>query len=274
MSHVSTPSRIAVPLLVVAALVSGCVKKVPMPAVATDAVAAFAPAPRAVITRALETEGCVWVTDADKTLWFDDIGEAFLRKLIAERALVSPEAEGDVWATYEAKVAADRTAGYAWAVQVMAGMPEAELVKRARNFAAGWVPFKTFPAMRELVLAARASKCEVWLVSASNQWIVAAAGALLGIDADKIHGIRVEVQNGVLTDRVVQPITNAQGKVDLIEQLVKRTPNLVTGDSAGDYEMMAMAKGAVLISVPGAYDPAHVEKAKKSGWAIQEFSRR
>ena len=108
------------------------------------------------------TPNCLWVTDADGTLWRDDIGEGFLKQLIADGALVSPEAKGvDVWASYEARVAKDKLTGYAWAVQVMEGMREEDVVRRADAFAKSFVPAHLHPEMAALLEAARAHKCQV-----------------------------------------------------------------------------------------------------------------
>jgi hypothetical protein len=81
--------------------------------------AAFAEGER--LEAVLAAPGCLWVTDADGTLWSDDIGEGFLKALIAEGALVSPEARGDVWAAYEERVRRDKASGYAWAAQQWLG---------------------------------------------------------------------------------------------------------------------------------------------------------
>src|SRR5689334_12894594 len=74
------------------------------------------------LEQVLHQPNCLWVTDADGTLWRDDIGEGFLKQLIQDKALVSPEAKGiDVWQRYEELVAKDKLTGYAWAVQIMEG---------------------------------------------------------------------------------------------------------------------------------------------------------
>ncbi len=217
--------------------------------------------------------GCVWVTDADGTLWSEDIGEGFLKRLAADRALVSPEATGDVWATYEAKVKADKAAGYAWAAQVMAGMPEAEVTARAEAYAREFVPAHLYPAMRALVDEAHARGCEPWIVSASNEWVVRAAAPLIGLAPDHAVGIRVAVENGRLTDRVVAPVTFRAGKVRAIEERIGRKPSLVSGDSSGDIEMLEWATQASLFVWHDYTDAALVERARASGWLVEPLTR-
>src|SRR4051812_18143360 len=67
--------------------------------------------------------------DADGTLWNEDVGEALFRWLAAGQLLpwlgAPPDVE-TVWAEYEARVAKNRSEGYAWCVQCMAGLAEAD----------------------------------------------------------------------------------------------------------------------------------------------------
>lgn len=232
----------------------------------------FQSAPR--VRAALADPGCVWVTDADGTLWTDDIGEGFLKRLIEDRALVSPAARGDVWKEYEDRVRADRAAGYAWAAQVMAGMREADVEARARAYAAEFVPAHLYPAMKALLEHARAQGCESWIVSASNEWIIRAAAPILGIEPSRGLGIRVAVHNGLLTDEVVPPVTFKTGKVEAIHTRIGRIPSLVSGDSAGDVEMLEIATSAALF-VRHAYTKSELlQSAQTNGWLVETFDHR
>lgn len=221
----------------------------------------------------LSTPGCAWVSDADGTLWSEDIGEGFLKQLIADKALVSPAATGDIWAAYDARVRADKASGYAWAAQAMAGLTEADVAARAEAYAATFVPAHLFPGMRALLSEARTRGCEVWIVSASNEWIVRAAAPLLGLDPSHAVGIRVAVKDGTLTDTVVPPVTYRAGKVDAILARVGRLPSLVSGDSAGDLEMLAAATGAGLFVEHDYTDPAVLGLARERGWLVEPLGR-
>ncbi|MEN9785786.1 MAG: hypothetical protein RLZZ299_1050 [Pseudomonadota bacterium] len=219
------------------------------------------------IQAALAAPGAVWVTDADGTLWADDIGEGFLRALARDGALRSPEAQGDVWAAYEARVRADKAAGYAWAVQVMAGMTEAEVERRAEAYAQAFVPRHLHPAMAGLLAEASERGVETWIVSASNAWVVRAAARVLGLPPARALGIRVAVEDGVLTDRVVPPVTYADGKVAALRAGLGRMPSLASGDSRGDAEMLAAA-GTPLVVRHAGVDPAFLDRASASGWLV------
>jgi phosphoserine phosphatase len=223
------------------------------------------------LSASISQPGCVWVTDADGTLWSDDIGERFLQRLIADKALVGRP--GDVWAEYEARVAADKGAGYAWAARAMAGMSQADVEARARAFAAEFVPAHLYASMRALADAARAHGCEAWIVSASPELLVKAAAPLVGIDPARAVGMQVAVAGGILQDESIGAITYRQGKVEAIRARIGRMPTLVSGDSAGDVEMFGVATQAALFVRHSYTDPELLALAASSGWIVEAFER-
>jgi phosphoserine phosphatase len=231
----------------------------------------FAPEVAAAIDHGLP-EGGVWVTDADGTLWSSDIGEEFLRELIRDHVLIAPEAHGiDVWAEYCRRVKVDKASGFAWAVQVMAGLEEDEVVRRAGTCARAFVKEHLFPEMAEVIALAQKRNVATWIVSASNPWIVAAAAPLLGIESAHVLGMAVAVRDGRLTTDVVLPLTYARGKAELVRRHVGRMPTLVSGDSRGDLEMMLLStRSALVLRRPGGVDPGLAAECGRAGWAVHD----
>jgi phosphoserine phosphatase len=234
----------------------------------------FAPAFRAAVTLQLETGGQHKLAcfDADGTLWAEDLGEALFRWLAAGDLLphlgrgIDPHA---VWHEYEAKVAKNRADGYAWAVQCMAGLKEADLVTWCRQLASAWPTYR--PAMAGLVKGLRHAGYEVWLVSASNRWVIEAGAAWVGAKPDQVLGMGVELDGPRLSERRVTPLTCNQGKVDAIRQRLGRTPDLAVGDSLGDLEML---ESAALPLVIGRHDKPNADLpriAAERGWPVHLF---
>lgn len=224
------------------------------------------------LAQVLEEPGCLWVTDADGTLWSEDIGEGFLRRLIADRALVSPAAAGDTWARYRELVAQDAATGYGWAAQLLGGLPSDEVRQRAEAFAREFVPKHGFPAMRALVAEAKAQGGETWIVSASAEPIVRAAAPLMGIDPTHVVGLRVAEEAGRLTSRLVGPVTYRQGKVEAIDRCIGRRPALVSGDSAGDVEMLSSATRLALVVRQPSSAASFLGHATAAGWLVESLA--
>jgi phosphoserine phosphatase len=204
----------------------------------------FSPAFQQAVVHAVEKPGTSKLAcfDADGTIWTEDIGEALFRWLSAGGLLsgIDPRRDPfDVWAEYEERVRKNRSDGYAWAVQCMAGLAETDVRRWCRQMAVAWPNYR--PEMVQLIGGLSKSGFEVWLVSASNAWIIEAAAPLVGAAPAHVLGIRVAVDSAKLTDRIVPPVTCGAGKVDAIAAHIGRRPDLAFGDSMGDREMLESA---------------------------------
>src|SRR5258708_37079283 len=68
-----------------------------------------------------------------------------------------------------------------------------------------------FLEMRELVQRLRASGCDVWAVSSSNQWIIRSGMRSFGIPQNRILAAEVAIENGIITDRLMR-VPSSPGK--------------------------------------------------------------
>ncbi|MEW6282485.1 MAG: HAD-IB family phosphatase, partial [Candidatus Eremiobacterota bacterium] len=162
--------------------------------------------------RAGKIEHPTAVFDFDGTLCKRDIGERFLQWLIDEQKI-----QGS-YSDYEEAVKRDPAEGYALAVKMMKGVAEESLKAWAAPFAAEHVQANVFPKQRELVSQLQEAGVDVWIVSASNRWVVEAAAPLLGIDPEQAVGISAVVRDGKLTDEIEGPVTYREGKVEAIRK--------------------------------------------------------
>lgn len=211
--------------------------------------------------------GAVAAFDADGTLWRDDVGEAFLKHLVA-RGLVALPGGRDPYAAYEEMVALDRGRGFAYAAQLQAGVAEAALMKEARALAAAWVPPRLFEATRALLDLCASAGLATVVVSASPIQIVRAAAPLAGVPAERCLGMTVQLDaQGVCTDQLVPPVIYAAGKVEALAR-ARLTPIAVgVGDSIhGDLALLTAAKVPVAVGTPGA--SALADEAMRRGWTV------
>jgi HAD superfamily phosphoserine phosphatase-like hydrolase len=223
----------------------------------------------AIATRLNPTGGRrVAVFDADGTLWYEDIGEAFARWLV-EGDLLKMVHKRSFWDDYERRVAESRIEGYTWVVQVMAGLPEADLQRWARQLAAAWPNYR--PAMKTLIAGLQQEGFETWICSASNRWIVHATAPYVGIPEDRVLGIETQVVDGLLTTKPVYPRPCNQGKVDAIQKHIGVKPVFAFGDSMGDFEMLAYAEQPLVVGRRDHKDNELVRQAPGRGWPVHRF---
>jgi phosphoserine phosphatase/predicted acylesterase/phospholipase RssA len=155
---------------------------------------------------------------------------------------------------------------YPWVVQLMAGIHESTVRELAASL---WASEMERPASAAsvksqfgdftieggirvhgeidgLLLQLRARRWDVWMVTASNQYVAEEAARHLGIGSSHVLGIRQKTENGVLTGELLQPVTYREGKQQALEQAGVR-PDLAVGDSMTDFEMLAWSTTAIVI---------------------------
>lgn len=223
-----------------------------------------------VAQRARAGEPTLACFDADGTIWEEDIGEAMLRWLAAGRLLPKVRAPWErVYYRYERLVLADRCAGYAWAVAVMAGIKEENLTRWCEQFAAAWPNYR--PKMLSLIAGLTDLGVEVAIVSATSRWLVEAAMRRVKLGSLKVLGIETKVEKGKLTREILEPVPCGKGKVLAIRKHFGRMPDLAVGDSIGDLEMLEAAQRAVVVARRGEKETEMLKIARARGWPVLWF---
>jgi phosphoserine phosphatase len=98
----------------------------------------------------------------------------------------------------------------------------------------------------DLLRALRDRQWDVWIVTASNQYVAEEAARHLGVGSARVRGIRSKRQKGVLTPDLEPPVTYREGKAQVLEKAGVR-PYLALGDSMTDFEMLTGATIAIVI---------------------------
>lgn len=212
--------------------------------------------------------------DCDGTLWSGDAGEGFFSWEL-KTGFVSEEIARWARARYAdyraGQVAEDVMCGEM--VTMHRGLQE-EVVQQACDayFAKAIAP-NIFPEMQELVERLRASGCDVWAVSSSNQWIIRSAMKCFGIPEDRILATEVEVDNGVITDRLIR-VPSGPGKVEAIQSVLvpspdrssDNRPDCAFGNAIWDREMLALSKHPFAVNP----NPNLKEIAIANGWTVYQ----
>ena len=129
---------------------------------------------------------------------------------------------------YEAKIAAGcKLEAYADCARIFAGADVAKLEafcrKRFHETLARHLYDYSLRRFREL----EAAGVENHVVSASADFFVQAAAGTLGVPRERIHGILVEIRDGKLTDRIIEPFPYGEGKTKVLRALEKESGGTV-----------------------------------------------
>jgi HAD superfamily phosphoserine phosphatase-like hydrolase len=202
--------------------------------------------------------------DCDGTLWSGDAGERFFDWEI-KRGIVSAEIAAAMRARYveykAGRVSEDDMCGEM--VTMHQGLSEAGMMEAAADFMAHAFPGQIFPEMQKLVHRLHESGCEVWAVSSSNEWVIRAGMKSFGIDDDHILAAKVEVANGIITDRLIR-IPSGPGKPKALREVAKRSIDAAFGNSRWDVDMLAIAKHAFAVNP----NPDLDATSRERGWTI------
>lgn len=118
---------------------------------------------------------------------------------------------------------------------------------------------KMYPEMKQLLANLKDYDFEIWVVSASPELLYQKFVAeQLGIPEDRILGVKSLVTaDGVVTDQLVFPVPQDNGKAEVVNTFIKAKPLFAGGNSRGDMELMNTSVGLKLIVNP---DDKKVEK--------------
>ena len=212
----------------------------------------------------LRLEPRVAAFDCDGTLWSGDAGVTFFDWEI-EQGIVSREVSTFMRARYveyqAGKVSEEDMCGEM--VTMHKGIAEAVMMQAAAEFMAQAFPGHIFAEMQELVSRLQQARCEVWAVSSSNEWVIRAGMREFGIPENRILATKVELESGLITDRLVR-VPSGRGKTDALREVAQKNIDVAFGNSRWDADMLAAAGQAFAVNP----NPDLEATAGQRGWTI------
>jgi phosphoserine phosphatase len=202
--------------------------------------------------------------DCDGTLWAGDAGETFFQWEMKE-GIVSAEVAQAMrtrYAEYKAgKVSEDDMCGEM--VTMHRGISEAVMMRAASDFMGHSFPGHIFPEIQELVQRLHEQGCEIWAVSSSNEWVIRAGMKQFGIPEERILAAKVEVVDGIVTDRLVR-VPSGPGKPQALREVAGKRMDAAFGNSRWDEDMLAAAVHGFAVNP----NPDLEAAARERGWTV------
>jgi phosphoserine phosphatase len=225
----------------------------------------FLPATNEFLDSVVRLAPRVAAFDCDGTLWSGDAGERFFDWELRQGGIVSEASDRplrDRYAAYR-RGEVDETTMCGEMVTMHRGIPESKLMDAAFRFFDQFYEGQVFPEMRELVRRLHENGCEIWAVSSTNEWVIRAAMKHFGIPESRVLAAKVEVENGLATDRLVR-VPSGSGKPLALRDVVGKEIDAAFGNSRWDTEMLAMAKHSFAVNP----NPELEITARERGWTI------
>src|SRR5580700_8457830 len=225
----------------------------------------FLPGTKEFLDSILRLNPRIAAFDCDGTLWSGDAGERFFDWELREGSIVSQSVDRrmrDRYAAYK-RGEVDETTMCGEMVTMHRGISELKLMDAATRFFDQFFVVQIFPEMRDLVRRLQENGCEVWAVSSSNEWVIRAGMKHFGIPESRVLAAQVEVERGIVTDRLIR-VPSGVGKPEALRQVVRKEIDGAFGNSRWDRDMLAMAKHAFAVNP----NPDLEAVARERGWRI------
>src|SRR5271156_2972547 len=226
---------------------------------------AFLPVTNEFLESILRLQPRVAAFDCDATLWAGDAGERFFDWELKEGGIVDAGLDRPLRERYAAyrRGEVDETTMCGEMVTMHRGIAEQRMMEAAARFFEKFFVVQIFLEMRELVRRLQENGCEIWAVSSSNEWVIRAGMKHFGIPENRILAAKVEVEGGIISDRLIR-VPSGEGKPRALREVVKKEIDAAFGNSRWDTEMLAMAKYAIAVNP----NPDLEANARKRRWRI------
>lgn len=224
----------------------------------------LSPKAQEFVDSVLEIRSELAVFDCDGTLWSGDAGADFFYWEL-ERGLISREAMDWIVPRYRDYKAGrvDEEVMCGEMVTINAGIPQLRLEQESEKFFKQVVEPRIFPEMRLLTHSLAERGCELWAVSSTNVWVIAAGLKRFGIPSGNILAACVHAEEGMATNRLIR-VPSGPAKAKAIKEIICRHVPICFGNSIHDLAMLEIAERAIAVNP----NPDLEEIAQKKGWTI------
>jgi HAD superfamily phosphoserine phosphatase-like hydrolase len=227
--------------------------------------AEFLPITNGFLDSVLRLQPRIAAFDCDGTLWAGDAGERFFDWELRQADMfpqVFGHAMRERYAAYRRGEVEEITM-CGEMVTMHRGLSELKVIDASARFFEAFFAQQIFPEMRDLVRRLLENGCDVWAVSSSNEWLIRAGMRHFGIPENRILAAKVEVENGIVTDRLIR-VPSGLGKRLALRDAVKNQIDAAFGNSRWDTEMLAMSKHAFAVNP----NPELEFTARERGWQV------
>lgn len=185
-----------------------------------------------------ENKPLIAAFDADGTLWDTDLGENFFNFQIDNKLVPLPP---EPWTHYleMKKINDDPRDAYIWLAQINNGISLDTVRKWAQEAFESIKPRPIFSEQEKLINLFLENSINVYIVTASIKWAVEPGARALGLKNENVIGVETLIENNMITDKRVLPITYKDGKVSaLLKKTGNAYPFFSCGNTTGDYELL------------------------------------
>ena len=131
---------------------------------------------------------------------------------------------------------------------------------------------KFYPEMKALIENLKEYGFEVWILTASPEYLYQKFIATeLNLPVINIVGVKSVIVDGKLTNEIVMPIPQDDGKANTIPTYIKARPLIVGGNSRGDMDMINQSKGLKIVVNPDHITVRGQDDGPMHGFTVKSY---
>ena len=178
------------------------------------------------------------VLDADGTLWPEDANHILLEYQTAK----NKENFEKLHELLEIDYQSHRYKLCEAFIQRQAGKTLTEFQSEART-AFTKKPLHVFPFQRLLLDYLKQQNMKIIIVTASIQWLVELAVEMQSLPVDQVLGMKTELEDELITDKIIYPVPAGQHKAEVLcQSFSKDSCFLAGGNSPSDQPLLELAE--------------------------------
>jgi phosphoserine phosphatase len=157
-------------------------------------------------------------------------------------------------------------------VHFLSGMTPSEIMEMGYNCYLSSYQGKIYLEMKQLIANLKEYGFEIWILTASPEFLYQKfLTEELGIPDTHILGVKAVVANGVLTDEIIMPIPQDDGKANVIPTFIKARPLIIAGNSRGDLDMLNQSCGLKIVVNPDDSTIRGKEDGPMNGYTVKQY---
>ncbi len=157
-------------------------------------------------------------------------------------------------------------------VHFLSGMTPEEIMNVGYDCYVEQYNGKFYPEMKQLIANLKEYGFEVWVVTASPEFLYQKFLTMeLGLPDIQILGVKSVVVDGRLTDEIILPIPQDDGKANVIPTFIKTSPLIVAGNSRGDMDMLNQSAGLKIVVNPDDETVRGAEDGPMNGYTVKTY---
>lgn len=213
--------------------------------------------------------------DADGTLWKEDVGFGFFNYQMSKKWIDDKNLKEKIHHLYQN----NPQQSCSLIVQSNNNVPLQQYLSWCQEYF-NQVPLTIFSFQRKIIQFLHNKGVQIYVVSASPEWVVQEAIRHYALPIDHVIGVKTQIEEGLISDKLEYPLPIAAGKVSaFLNQSKHNYPFFASGNTVSDIDLLELATHFKLVVGSAQKGDKHFDServllslAKQKSWFYKDLT--